>query len=135
MQNAICGSSMSPMCYVPRRQPGAADVHKEVAFARAGDGAMKAKITLRQALDDPALLGDVLPGKSWLPWRAVLLASMGEELTPSELELFTTLTGRTVPPPRRVDELWAIIGRRGGKSRQWPRSRSTSPACATIATC
>jgi hypothetical protein len=78
---------------------------------------VKATVSLRTALDDSALLGDVLAGESWLPWRAILLASMGEELTPSELNLFTELTGRTVAPPQRVDELWAIVGRRGGKSK------------------
>jgi hypothetical protein len=78
---------------------------------------MKQIVSLREALDDTALLGDVLAGESWLPWRAILLASMGEELTLPELDLFTTLTGRTSAPLHRVDELWAIVGRRGGKSK------------------
>ena len=78
---------------------------------------MKPLITLRRALDDPALLGGVLTGPTWDTWKVILLASMGEQLTEAELKLFTEVTGRERAPDKRVDELWAIVGRRGGKSR------------------
>jgi hypothetical protein len=78
---------------------------------------MKPRTTLRKALDDPRLLGNAIPGDSWAGWRSLLLAAMGEPLEPDELEHFRRLTGRQVPPTERVDELWCIIGRRGGKSR------------------
>jgi hypothetical protein len=42
---------------------------------------------------------------------------MGEPLTGGELDHFRRLTGRIDPPRRRVEELWGVIGRRGGKSR------------------
>jgi hypothetical protein len=42
---------------------------------------------------------------------------MGEELRPDELTIFQKFTGRTAPPPQRIDEFWCAIGRRGGKSR------------------
>ena len=42
------------------------------------------RISLRQALADPALLGGVLEGESWKPWRTLLLAAMGDELTEDE---------------------------------------------------
>lgn len=42
---------------------------------------------------------------------------MGEKLAPDELKTFQQFTGRTTPPPQRVDELWCCVGRRGGKSR------------------
>jgi hypothetical protein len=42
---------------------------------------------------------------------------MGEPLKPDELEAFTRFTGRTIPPDRRVDEMWFCVGRRGGKSK------------------
>src|SRR4029079_12348386 len=48
---------------------------------------------------------------------AVMLASMGERLTAEEREAFKRLTGRDSEPLVRVDELWAISGRRGGKTR------------------
>src|SRR5262249_14685266 len=54
---------------------------------------------------------------SWAGWRALLLAVMGEPLTPDEMETFRRLTGRDTSPAERVSEFWAVIGRRGGKSR------------------
>jgi hypothetical protein len=78
---------------------------------------MKPKITLRKALNDPELLGAALGGPSWKTWRALLLASMGEQLTPEELQIFTKHTGRLVAPLERAQECWFIVGRRGGKSR------------------
>src|SRR5262245_32543652 len=78
---------------------------------------MNPRVTLRQALDDPALLGDVLGGGTWHTWRSILLAAMGEPLQPDELAAFKQFTGRATAPSNRVDELWCCVGRRGGKSR------------------
>jgi hypothetical protein len=75
------------------------------------------KITMRRALNDPALLGDVLAGDSWQPWRILLIALMGEPLSDDERAVFHDLTGRIAEPLERVEEFWAIVGRRGGKSR------------------
>jgi hypothetical protein len=72
---------------------------------------------MRKALSDPKLLGNALKGDSWRPWRTLLIAAMGEELTNDERALFKTLTGREHEPLQRVDEFAAVIGRRGGKSR------------------
>jgi hypothetical protein len=73
--------------------------------------------TMRDALADPALLGSVLAGASWQAWRVLLIAAMGEVLTDDERATFTSLTGRLVEPLQPVEELVAIVGRRGGKSR------------------
>jgi hypothetical protein len=78
---------------------------------------MKPTVSLREALTDPALLGTILTGVSWRPWRVVLIAAMGEQLLPDERELFRKLTGRDSEAAERVDELWGVIGRRGGKTR------------------
>lgn len=78
---------------------------------------MRPMVTLRDALSDPQLLGGAIPGESWLAWRVLLIASMGEPLHDDERFIFTELTGRDVEPLERVDELWAIVGRRGGKTR------------------
>jgi hypothetical protein len=78
---------------------------------------MKSLVTMRRALEDPELFGAILPGASWAGWRVLLIASMGEELTDAERETFKALTGREREPLTRIDELWAIIGRRGGKTR------------------
>ena len=81
-------------------------------------------VTLREALSDPQLLGNVLTGSSWQAWRTLLIASMGEALDDDERQLFKQLTGRDKEPGRRVEEFVGCIGRRGGKSR----------AIATLAT-
>jgi hypothetical protein len=77
---------------------------------------MKPTTTLRDALSDPALLGHVLAGDSWLPWRTLLIAAMGEALTDEERVIFTKLTGRAREPLQRVTEFEAVVGRRGGKT-------------------
>jgi hypothetical protein len=78
---------------------------------------MTPTISIRDALNDPALLGSTLSGPSWEAWRTLLIAAMGEALTDDERTLFTTLTGRQQEPLQRVEELCVIAGRRGGKSR------------------
>jgi hypothetical protein len=78
---------------------------------------MTAFVTMRRAQSDRHLLGAVLGGDSWLAWRVLLIAAMGEVLTDKERAIFAKLTGREREPSQRVDELWCIIGRRGGKSR------------------
>jgi hypothetical protein len=76
-----------------------------------------ADVTMRQALEDPSLLGNVLAGPSWRTWIVVLVAIMGEPLYAEERVIFERLTGRPHEPGQRVEEFWAVIGRRGGKSR------------------
>lgn len=78
---------------------------------------MKPLVSMREAITDPALLGNLLAGESWAPWRSLLLAIRGEPLKPAELEHFQRLTGRTESPSAPVDEFWGIVGRRGGKTR------------------
>ena len=78
---------------------------------------MKPRVTMRAALTDPGLLGNALPGPTWSAWRTLLIAAMGEPLTKQERMLFTQLTGRAHEPNKRVEELEAVVGRRGGKSR------------------
>ena len=78
---------------------------------------MKPRIPLRRALGDKQLLGGIIDGPSWLPWRTLLLASMGEALDDSERKLFTELTQRSCEPLAPVEEAAFVVGRRGGKSR------------------
>ena len=82
---------------------------------------MQPETTIRRALTDEHLLGSSLAGDSWQAWRTLLIAAMGEELTPGERTLFTQLTGRATEPLTRVEELVAVVGRRGGKSRALAR--------------
>jgi hypothetical protein len=76
---------------------------------------MKRAVTMRQALHDPRLLGDALPGPSWATWRTFLIAAMGEKLTAAEREVFRRFTGRDREPEERIEEALFLIGRRGGK--------------------
>lgn len=78
---------------------------------------MRPLIPLREAFRLDSLLGRALPGPSWQAWRVVLMSAMGERLTPSELSVFSSLTGRANSPTRPVEEMAAVVGRRGGKSR------------------
>ena len=45
---------------------------------------MKPIVSMRRALEAPPLLGDVLAGDSWSAWRTLLIAIMGEALTPED---------------------------------------------------
>src|ERR1700722_1798831 len=78
---------------------------------------MRPLCPLRWALEQPDLLAPVLGAPSWLAWRALLIAAMGEALTDEEREAFRRITGRERELLTPVEELWCIIGRRGGKSR------------------
>ena len=78
---------------------------------------MKTTISLRKALADKQLLGKVLSGDTWRAGRILLTAAMGEVLRDDERNTFTELTGREREPGQRIEELVAVVGRRGGKSR------------------
>lgn len=78
---------------------------------------MNPTVALRKALSDKKLLGGILSGPSWHAWRTLMIAAMGEALTDKERPTFTALTGRAQEPLQRVEELCAVVGRRGGKSR------------------
>ena len=75
------------------------------------------RFTMRQALDDPMLLGNILSGPSWECWRVMLIAIMGEALSDAERAIFAKFTAREREPGQRVEEAAFIIGRRGGKDR------------------
>lgn len=74
-------------------------------------------VTMREALESPLYFGTLLAGESWRPWRVLLIAIVGEELTEDERVVFTSLTGRVGEPLEPVEEFWGVIGRRGGKTR------------------
>lgn len=78
---------------------------------------MKQLVPIREALDDTRLLGLAIPGESWRPWRVLLIAAMGEPLDDDERAILLALTGRADEPLQQVEELWGIVGRRGGKTR------------------
>lgn len=62
------------------------------------------------------LFGRWFKAESWGAWKVLLKATFGAPLTKKELKLFCKHTGRK-GIPKNVTELWAAVGRRGGKSR------------------
>jgi hypothetical protein len=80
---------------------------------------MKPLIPMREAISDPTLLGSAFPRTAggpdtWISWKAMALAAMGEALKPKELPAYRQLTQRDEPPSQRVEELVIIKGRRSG---------------------
>lgn len=76
------------------------------------------RCTIADAMDDPALLGAALgDGATWQTWRAILKAAFGLGLNRDEARAFASVSNGRKAPDKRVRELWAIIGRRSGKTR------------------
>src|SRR5262245_42379844 len=75
-------------------------------------------LAIDKVLSDPRLLGAALgPIETWATWTIALRAAFALPLTDEERKVFTAIAGNRDLPKQRVRELWAIIGRRGGKSR------------------
>jgi len=74
-------------------------------------------VTIRDAMTDPALFGDQFSGESWNAWRALLAGFFGLLLNDDERQHFLSLTGRQSVPQSAFEELWLVVGRRGGKSQ------------------
>jgi hypothetical protein len=71
-----------------------------------------------EALCDPRLLGAALdPIATWSSWLTILKAANGVPLDENEAAFFASVSGGRAAPTVPVHELWAIIGRRSGKSR------------------
>jgi hypothetical protein len=86
-------------------------------------------ITMRECLESPSYFGKLLDDDSWAAWRVMLTAIVGEALTDDERTIFKALTGRDSEPLEPVEEFFAVIGRRGGKTR------ATACLAAYLAAC
>ncbi len=95
--------------------------------ARAREAALKSVCTRKlrhelttysilDAMSSEDLFGKQFGGESWNAWRAFLGALFSLPMGDS-LEVFQRHTARTTPTTEAVREAWAIVGRRGGKSR------------------
>ena len=73
-------------------------------------------VSILDAMTDPALFGDTFGGDSFAAWRALLSGFYGLNLTDQEAETFAGITGGLSAPAEAQDELWLVVGRRGGKS-------------------
>src|SRR6516164_53251 len=75
-------------------------------------------VELDHALFDRRLLGGGFGDLStWRTWFTVLKAAFGRPLNSRERDVFASVAGPRAVPTKRVRELWAILGRRSGKSR------------------
>jgi hypothetical protein len=74
-------------------------------------------VTIRDLMTEPDLFGQQFGGESWGTWRALLAAFYGLELSKSELAIVATITALPQPPEAASEELWLVMGRRGGKSQ------------------
>jgi hypothetical protein len=75
-------------------------------------------ISINQALTDCNLLGAALgDAKSWSRWLAVLRAAFALPMTDADRTIFADAAGGRAPPTHAVQELWAVVGRRSGKTR------------------
>jgi hypothetical protein len=79
-------------------------------------------------MTDSALLGDQFAAPSWDRWKAVSKAAWGERLTTRENRLFREVAGGREPPSGEVDELEAVVSRRGGKTATAALYASTAAA-------
>jgi hypothetical protein len=95
-----------------------------------GDEGLLTSISISAALADRNLLGAAIGDMgSWSTRLSLLKASFGDALSTRDREVFARVAGNRLPPSRMVRELWAIVGRRGGKSR------IAAAIAAYIATC
>ncbi len=74
-------------------------------------------ITIRDVMTDEHLFGAMFAADTWAAWRSLLYGFYGLELTADEATTFQKLTGRETLPADPHDELWLVVGRRGGKSQ------------------
>ena len=75
------------------------------------------KMDIVQAIKNRQLFSPVFRDlSSWQSWLVLLKALFGLSLGEDELILYQQCTGRKKAPQGAFRELWAIVGRRGGKS-------------------
>src|SRR5438874_624769 len=78
---------------------------------------MTARRRLRAQASPALTLFDQVFGPSWSAWRGVLCGLFGLPMTDSEAATFRARSGRSKLPTAPARELWAVVGRRAGKSR------------------
>ena len=74
-------------------------------------------VTIRDLMTDPELFGDQFAGDSFIAWRSLLAGFYGLPLSDGELTHWQELTARESASERAHNELWLVVGRRGGKTQ------------------
>ena len=70
-----------------------------------------------ETMADPRLFGDLFAANCWDNWRVLLKAFYALPLDDRDRDAYTELTNRQIVPPSPFNELYMVIGRRGGKSQ------------------
>src|SRR4029453_7808463 len=79
---------------------------------------MKRKPDIVEAIKNRKLFGSLFADlTTWRAWIVWLKSVFGLLMDAGGLEIYQKCTGRTEPPKGGVKEAYAIVGRRGGKSR------------------
>jgi hypothetical protein len=79
---------------------------------------MQSKFTIARSLTDKNLLGAALgDSASWANWLTVLKATFALPMSETDRDTFAEIAGGREPPSHPVRELWAVVGRRSGKTR------------------
>lgn len=99
------------------RRAGKASAAKAKARRRRAEAELPRIRDVLELVESPRWFGADFGGPSWAPWRAALKAAFALSMSAAELALYRAATGREAPPTTPCRELWAIVGRRGGKSR------------------
>lgn len=73
-------------------------------------------LVLADTMDEAALFGSWFEGPSWDVWRVVARAQDGLPMTEADRLAFEQIADGRAVPTAPVSELWAFVGRRGGKS-------------------
>lgn len=73
-------------------------------------------VSIVDAMTDPNLFGDTFGGDTHQGWRALLGGFYGLHLDDDAQATWRDVTGRAEVPQEAHDELWLVVGRRGGKS-------------------
>ena len=75
------------------------------------------EISIIQAFEDPKIFGSLIRDqKTWVNWKVVLKSIFALPMNKKELLPFRQYTGRHKAPHKQFKEVFAIVGRRGGKS-------------------
>lgn len=74
-------------------------------------------MTILEAISDASVFGSAFAVGDWSRWRSFLAAVYGLELQGEALATYRACTGRDSPPVAAAREVYACVGRRGGKTR------------------
>jgi len=102
--------------FTPARPEGIPHAPPPIPGLHIGE-TVKNDFNIVRAIEDPKLFGPLFKNQaSFGNWKAMLKAIFGLSMDKKETGIYKEYTGRTDIPKEQFKEIFAIIGRRGGKS-------------------